>query len=49
MADRKNINGLSGSEIEDAGPNASLLHVGGRVFEIHVKGQLNSRWSEWLE
>ena len=22
---------------------------GGRVYEIHVKGQLNSRWSEWLE
>lgn len=21
----------------------------GRNFEIHVKGQLNSQWSEWLE
>jgi hypothetical protein len=22
---------------------------GGRYFEIHVKGHLNSQWSEWLE
>lgn len=22
---------------------------GGRFFEIHVKGHLNSQWSEWLE
>ena len=22
---------------------------GGGFFEIHVKGQLNSRWSDWLE
>ncbi len=22
---------------------------GGGVYEIHVKGQLNSQWSEWLE
>jgi len=21
----------------------------GRNFEIHIKGQLNSQWSEWLE
>jgi hypothetical protein len=21
----------------------------GKIFEIHVKGQLNSQWSEWLE
>jgi hypothetical protein len=22
---------------------------GGRLFEIHVKGHLNSNWSDWLE
>jgi hypothetical protein len=22
---------------------------GGGVYEIHVKGQLNSQWSDWLE
>jgi hypothetical protein len=22
---------------------------GGRVYEIHVKGHLNSQWSDWLE
>lgn len=28
---------------------ANLLHSDGGFFEIHVKGQLDSRWSEWLE
>ncbi len=29
--------------------DANLFHSGGGFFEIHVKGQLDSRWSEWLE
>ena len=29
--------------------DADLFHPGGGFFEIHVKGQLDSRWSEWLE
>lgn len=29
--------------------DANLFHPGGGFFEIHVKGQLDSRWSEWLE
>jgi len=24
-------------------------HSGGRFFEIHVKGHLDSKWSDWLE
>ena len=24
-------------------------HSGGRSFEIHVKGHLDSKWSDWLE
>jgi hypothetical protein len=31
------------------GSDAYLFHPGGGFFEIHVKGQLESRWSEWLE
>lgn len=25
------------------------FHSGGGLFEIHAKGQLDSRWSEWFE
>jgi hypothetical protein len=32
-----------------SGLDANLFHSGGGFFEIHVKGQLDSRWSEWLE
>lgn len=28
---------------------AKDLQPGGGLFEIHVKGQLNSTWSDWLE
>lgn len=31
------------------GSDADLSHSAGGLFEIHVKGQLHSRWSEWLE
>ena len=37
------------SRADEAGPNADPSLSGGRFFEIHVKGQLDSRWSEWLE
>jgi hypothetical protein len=30
-------------------PFADLSHAGDRFFEIRVKGQLDSSWSEWLE
>ncbi len=30
-------------------PNTHPLHPGGGIFEIHVKGHLGSRWSDWLE
>jgi len=29
--------------------NANSSRSEGRNFEIHVKGQLNSQWSDWLE
>ncbi len=31
------------------GSNAGNFYAGGGYFEIHVKGQLDSSWSEWLE
>jgi hypothetical protein len=48
MADEKN-NHLNGNAMDKAGLNAALAPAGGRFYEIHVKGQLNSHWSEWLE
>jgi hypothetical protein len=32
-----------------AGLDGNLLYSGGGFYEIHVKGQLDSRWSQWLE
>ena len=32
-----------------SGLDPNLFHTGGGFFEIHVKGQLDSRWSDWLE
>jgi hypothetical protein len=29
--------------------DTDLFHSGGGFFEVHVKGQLDSRWSDWLE
>jgi len=49
MADKKNNNRLNGNDMDEAGPNADPFHAGGGFYEIHVKGQLSSRWSEWLE
>jgi hypothetical protein len=37
------------SEVCDTDKNACLSSSGGASFEIRVKGQLNSHWSEWLE
>jgi hypothetical protein len=49
MADRTKIDELNGSEILKTDQNANLSHSGAGFFEIRVKGQLNSHWSEWLE
>jgi hypothetical protein len=49
MAHKKNTNWMNGNETDEADPNSDPYHSGGGFFEIHVKGQLNSRWSEWLE
>jgi hypothetical protein len=31
------------------GSDENLFQHGGGFYEIYVKGQLDSRWSEWLE
>jgi hypothetical protein len=40
---------MNGNQNTDKGSNAIPSNSGVRFFEIRVKGQLNSRWSEWLE
>ena len=47
MAEKNNwMNDNNGNA---ASSDTNLFQSGGEVFEIHVKGQLDSRWSEWLE
>lgn len=47
MVDKNNW--LNSNESNVSGPNTGISPFGGKIFEIHVKGQLDSRWSEWLE
>jgi hypothetical protein len=47
MADRNTW--LKGDERGAADRGAGPSHSAGGLFEIHIEGQLDSRWSEWLE
>ena len=49
MANRANIHELNRTDFFETDPHADLSHSGAAFFEIRVKGQLNSHWSEWLE
>ena len=40
---------IKGNGANPAAPAAGMGRAGGGLYEIHVKGQLDSRWSEWLE
>ncbi len=42
-------NWLNSNERNVSGPNTSISQSGEKIFEIHVRGQLDSRWSGWLE
>jgi hypothetical protein len=44
MADENN-----GLERNVPGPKTSITPPGEKIFEIHIKGQLDKRWSEWFE
>ena len=37
------------NETDDDNKNAFSNSTHGRFFEIHVKGQLDDSWSDWLE
>jgi len=41
MTDKQNENSHDGS--------IQSLHSGGAIFQIHVKGHLANKWSDWLE
>ena len=40
---------INGNEMNETRPNAFLSYSDAGIFEIRIKGQLNSHWSEWLE
>ena len=47
MAEKNNwMNDNNGDAVST---NSTPFHSGGGIFEIHVYGQLDNRWSEWLE
>ncbi len=47
MADK---NDRENSNVRNAPcPNTGISPSGEKIYEIHVSGQLDSRWSEWLE
>jgi hypothetical protein len=47
MADQNHW--LGNNEWNGSGPNSGISPSGQKIFEIHVRGQLEERWSEWLE
>ena len=47
MVDKNNLWKDEETNVADRNPEFSLTK--GKIFEIYVKGQLDSRWSEWLE
>ena len=46
MADTKNS--INSNEMNLSGLNTGISLSGKKIYEIHVGGQLDSRWSEWL-
>ena len=49
MADKQNGNALDNQAMDKDDRNIHSFESGGRFFEIHVKGHLNGKWSDWLE
>lgn len=49
MADDHAQNGLDGSVIDENDQKVNSSTSGAGFFEIRVKGQLNSGWSDWFE
>jgi hypothetical protein len=49
MADDQEWNGIGGASPKVEAQKTRAPHSGGGLYEIHVKGHLNSSWSDWLE
>jgi len=50
MANKQEETRLDGKAMDKEDRNAhSFCCSGGGFFEIHVKGHLDSKWSDWLE
>jgi hypothetical protein len=49
MVDKQDGNGLDNNAMDQDDRNIHSFDAGGRFFEIHVKGHLNNKWSDWLE
>ena len=49
MSDKQDENGLGNTSPSMGKQNHPSPISGGGFFEIHVKGHLNSKWSDWLE
>ena len=49
MTNKQGEDRFEGSAMERQERTASSYRPGGGFFEIRVKGQLDSKWSDWLE
>jgi hypothetical protein len=49
MADQQNGNGLENNLKDQKNRNLHSIDSEERLYEIHVKGHLNSQWSDWFE
>ena len=49
MAHEQNGSGLDNNAVDKDDGSIHSFGSGARYFEIHVKGHLNSQWSDWLE
>lgn len=47
MAEKNNW--MNHNNTDRSGSDTNLFHSGGGFYKIHVTGQLDSRWSQWLE
>ncbi len=49
MASQQEQNGWEDSAMDKANRTVCSCSAGGRFFEIHVRGHLDGKWSDWLE
>ncbi len=49
MADKQDSNGPVKNTLNQNNKNIQSFDSGERLYEIHVKGHLNSQWSDWFE